>query len=62
METKKIITLEEDSSGIQFPTDLDPKEIVFVNIGLLTTWSSDTLRCEKRQAATGAGETLSRSS
>lgn len=33
METKKIITLEEDSSGIQFPTDLDPKEIVFVNIG-----------------------------
>lgn len=33
METKKIITLEEDSSGIQFPIDLDPKEIVFVNIG-----------------------------
>ena len=33
METKKIITLEEDSSGIQFPTDIDPKEIVFVNIG-----------------------------
>jgi NADH dehydrogenase I D subunit len=33
METKKIITLEEDSSEIQFPTDLDPKEIVFVNIG-----------------------------
>jgi len=33
METKKIITLEEDSNGIQFPTDIDPKEIVFVNIG-----------------------------
>jgi len=33
METKKIITLEEDSSGIQFPTDIDTKEIVFVNIG-----------------------------
>ncbi len=33
METKKIITLEEDSSGIQFPTDIDSKEIVFVNIG-----------------------------
>jgi len=33
METKKIITLEEDSNGIQFPTDIDPKEIVFVNMG-----------------------------
>ncbi|GIU70444.1 MAG: NADH-quinone oxidoreductase subunit D [Candidatus Woesearchaeota archaeon] len=33
MDTKKIITLEEDSSGIQFPTDIDPDEIVFVNIG-----------------------------
>lgn len=30
---KKIITLEEDSSGIQFPTEIDSNEIVFVNIG-----------------------------
>ncbi|MFN3604906.1 MAG: NADH dehydrogenase (quinone) subunit D [Leptonema sp. (in: bacteria)] len=30
---KKIITLEEDSSGIQFSTEIDPKELVFVNIG-----------------------------
>jgi NADH dehydrogenase I D subunit len=33
MEEKKIITLEEDSRGIHFPTDIDPNEIVFVNIG-----------------------------
>lgn len=30
---KKVITLEEDSSGIQFPTDIDSSEIVYVNIG-----------------------------
>lgn len=33
MNNKKIITLEEDSSGIQFPSEIDTNEIVFVNIG-----------------------------